>query len=118
VQQHCSMVQQDGATVGLKELLYHALNEGPVYSALVPWVLDCSAQVILLLQAVDVCLNMRPHHTLVKFSTWQGMLMISAPIGFRRHRRFLSMCSSGRSCSSISCNWALYARKTCAIACS
>uniref|UniRef100_A0A383W3N2 Uncharacterized protein n=1 Tax=Tetradesmus obliquus TaxID=3088 RepID=A0A383W3N2_TETOB len=38
------MVQQDGATVGLQDLLYHALNEGPVYSALVPWVLDCTPQ--------------------------------------------------------------------------
>jgi hypothetical protein len=46
------MVQQDGATVGLQDLLYHALNEAPVYSALVPWVLDCNPQVIQLLQAV------------------------------------------------------------------
>ncbi|KAF6264178.1 hypothetical protein COO60DRAFT_1457746 [Scenedesmus sp. NREL 46B-D3] len=38
------MVQQDGATVGLRELLYHALNEGPIYSAVVPWVLDGTAQ--------------------------------------------------------------------------
>jgi hypothetical protein len=36
---------QEGATVRLQELLYHALNEGHVYSALVPWVLDCTPQV-------------------------------------------------------------------------
>lgn len=41
--------------MGLQELLYHALNEGPVYSALVPWVLDCTPQVIQPLQAVPCC---------------------------------------------------------------